>query len=75
VREETGRGERERESRLARAGGARGPAEGAGEGGERHVFVVVKSAAAPCAWEGAGTQGIRGRRDALLRDISLRLAS
>jgi hypothetical protein len=26
-----------RDTRLARAGGARGPAEGAGEGGERHV--------------------------------------
>ena len=26
-----------RETRLARPGGARGPAEGAGEGGERHV--------------------------------------
>jgi hypothetical protein len=40
-------------SNLARAGGARGPAEGAGDGGERHV--VVKSAA--CAWEGRGRAG------------------
>jgi hypothetical protein len=36
-----GDGKEEEGSNLTREGGARGPAEGAGDGGERHVFVVV----------------------------------
>lgn len=43
-----------RETGLARPGGARGPAEGAGEGGERHVG-------------GGGAVRMGGRRDRAVR--------